>query len=310
MQDICKEYYENLPLAGLTTLKIGGNAQMAFFPENIDELKGVVDYLHAKGEEITVIGAGSNLLVSSKGIKGGAVFTKNFSAIEFLGETMVQVGAGAKSVALAKALLEKELTGLEFLIGIPGTVGGAVTMNSSAHGQEINQTIISCNVFDIETKQIKTYNKSDLELEYRSSFVQNNKHVILSAVFELKKGNRKEISDLMNFHIEYRKEKHPPLTEPNAGSTFRNPKRGVYIGQMLEEIGAKNWIEGGIKISPKHANFLCNTGNATSLDVSRLMSKVYNTIKEKYGYDLIAEIRFVGEKSEEEEKIWKQFQVH
>jgi len=189
-------------------------------------------------------------------------------------------------------------------------VGGAVTMNSSAHGQGIEEVIVSADVLDLKTGEILKLDKSQLNLGYRYSFVEANRHLILSTVFQLKKNDNAKISECMEFHVNYRKEKHPPLTEPNAGSTFRNPEREVYVGKLLEEIGAKNWIEGGAKLSDKHANFLINTGNATSPDVSRLMFKMYNEIKKNFGYELIAEIRYVGDPTEEEEAIWKTFQVH
>lgn len=298
------------PLYNHTTLKIGGNAECAYFPKNVQELLSVIDYLISQNKKITLIGAGSNLLISSKGISGGVIFTGGINGYEFLDNCRIKVDSGMKSAALAKVLLEKSLSGLEFLIGIPGTVGGAVTMNSSAHGQGIDQVIEFAEILDVKTGKITKLDKSDLNLGYRYSFVEPNRHLILNAVFNLNPGSYDKISECMDFHVNYRKEKHPPLTEPNAGSTFRNPERGVYIGQLLEKIGAKSWTEGGARLSQKHANFLLNTGNATSLDVSRLMYKMYNEIKKNFGYELIAEIRYVGEPTEEEEIIWKTFQVH
>lgn len=297
-------------LAEHTTLKIGGNAEMAFFPESVQELLDVVDYLKKTGQKITVVGAGSNLLVSSLGIKGGVIMTSSLKGYEMLSSTTVKVDSGMKSTKFAKVILEQELTGLEFLVGIPGTVGGAVVMNSSAHGQAIKDTIVSADVYDLKTGELMTLDKEALNLSYRSSFVEKNRHLILSAVFELKKASSTEISEKMQWHVDYRAKNHPPLTEPNAGSTFRNPEDGVYVGKMLQELGAKGWIEGGAKISEKHANFLYNFSNATSTDVSKLMYRMYTGIKAKYGYDLIAEIRYVGEFTPEEESIWNQFQVH
>lgn len=305
----CKTY-ENYPLASHTTLKIGGSAEKAFFPSSIDEFLSVRDYLTSLDKKITVIGAGSNLLVSSQGVSGGVVFTSNLNGYEFITDNKIKVYAGMKSVSLAKIALENKLTGLEFLIGIPGTIGGAVTMNSSAHGQGIEDVIESVEILDLYNGQVSEIKKSQLDLGYRYSFIKPSKHLILSAVFNLKKGDPGTIKECMDFHINYRAEKHPPLSEPNAGSTFRNPERKVYIGKLLEDLGAKNWQEGGVKLSDKHANFLLNTGNATSLDVSRLMFKMYNEIKKHHGYELIAEIRYVGNPTEEEEIIWKTFQVH
>lgn len=300
----------NLPLAGYTTLKIGGEAQTAYFPSNTDEILNTINFLKSANKKITVIGAGSNLLVSSKGISGGVILTHNLKNYEIQENGKVKIDCGIKSAQLAKIMLENKLSGLEFLIGIPGSVGGAVTMNSSAHGQGIEHVIESAEVLNIETGEIVYLEKSQLNLGYRYSFVENNKHLILNTTFQLKKDAPKNISEKMDFHINYRKQNHPPLTEPSAGSTFRNPESNVYVGQLFEQLGAKTWIEGGAKVSSIHANFVINMGNATSLDVSRLMHKMYNAVKDKFGYDLIAEIRFVGDSTEEEEKIWKSFQVH
>lgn len=310
MADISEKSLKNYNLAGHTTLKIGGTAEEAYFPSSIQEIQQIREHLVLREKKITIIGAGSNLLVSSSGVSGGVIFTSKLCEYELLEPDLVRVGAGIKSWDLARILYENSLSGLEFLIGIPGTVGGAVTMNSSAHGQAIEDVVIEARVFDIETGNIKILDKSMLQLGYRNSFVEQNKHIILDVTFRLKEDRADEILKRMEFHTNYRKERHPPLTEPTAGSTFRNPQNQVYIGQLLEEIGAKSWREGGAKISEKHANFIINTGRAVSTDVSRLMNKMHDSVLENFGYDLVAEIRFIGVKTSEEEEIWKKFQVH
>ena len=301
---------KNFELGGYTTLKIGGEAEVAFFPSNIDQLITIRDHLILKNKKMTVIGAGSNLLISSKGISGGVILTNNMDNYEILDDKRIKVECGVKSAKLSKFLLNHSLTGLEFLIGIPGSIGGAVTMNSSAHGQSIKDVIENAEVIDLETGEINILDKSEQELSYRESFVKKNKHFILNATFCLNKDDSKAISDRMEFHLNYRKQNHPPLTEPNAGSTFRNPAPNIYIGRLLEQLGSKSWVEGGAKISPLHSNFIINTGNATSLDVSRLMYRMYNEIKNNFGYESISEIRFVGDMTDEEEAIWKNFVVH
>jgi len=313
----------NYSLKEHTTLKIGGNAKNVYFPTSIEEIYAIKNNFICETdipssssstltlrENIIVVGEGSNLLVSSQGVEEKVVFTKNLKNYEFIDEETIKTECGLKSAVLAKILLENNLSGMEFMIGIPGSVGGAVTMNSSAHGQAVEDVIESAEVLDLLTCEIKTLHKEDLSLGYRNSFVEKNRHLILSAIFKLKKADKKEISDKMDFHVNYRKENHPPFTQPNAGSTFRNPERGIHAGRLFEELGAKNWNEGGAKISDKHANFLINTGNATSLDVSRLMSRMHSGVKEKFGYDLIAEIRYIGTYLPEEEEIWKEFTVH
>ena len=306
-QKHCK-MQENCSLKNHTTLKIGGEAKQLYLPESVEEIYEIKS--NACGQKLVVIGEGSNLLVSSQGVDDKVIITKNLKNYEFLDRQTVKVECGLKSSALAKILLEQELTGLEFLIGIPGSVGGAVTMNSSAHGQAIEDVIVSAEVIDLNNCEIKTLCKEDLKLSYRNSFVEKNRHLILNATFKLEKRDKNSIYEKMEFHLNYRQKNHPPLTEPNAGSTFRNPEQGVYVGQLFESLGVKSWKEGGAEVSEKHANFLINTGNATSLDVSRLMQKMHSLVKEKYGYDLIAEIRYIGTPTEEEKKIWKEFTVH
>ncbi|OGI29429.1 MAG: UDP-N-acetylenolpyruvoylglucosamine reductase [Candidatus Melainabacteria bacterium RIFOXYA12_FULL_32_12] len=302
---------QGLDLSSYTTLKIGREAETAYFPSNINEILNIIDSLKKQNKKITVVGIGSNLLVSSQGVSGGVILTQNLKNYEISETGRVKVDCGIKSSKLAQIALEHNLSGLEFLIGIPGSLGGAVTMNSSAHGQGIEDTIESAEVLNIETGEIVTLDKSQLNLGYRYSFVESNKHLILNATFQLKEDDSKNISDKMEFHVNYRKQNHPPLAScPSAGSTFRNPAPGVFVGQLFEQLGAKNWVEGGARVSSIHCNFIVNTGNATSLDVSRLMYKMYNAVKDNYGYDLLAEIRFVGDATEEEEMIWKSFQVH
>ena len=299
---------QNYSLREHTTLKIGGNAKIAYLPSSVEEINEIKN--NSDGKKIIVIGEGSNLLVSSQGVEEKVVFTKNLKKHEFIDDLTIKAECGLKSASLAKILLENNLSGMEFMIGIPGSVGGAVTMNSSAHGQAIVDVIESAEVLDLSTGEIIFLNKEDLKLTYRNSFVEKNRHLILNTVFKLKKAENKEILEKMEFHIKYRKDNHPALTEPNAGSTFRNPERGVYSGKLFEELGAKNWKEGGAKVSEKHSNFLVNTGNATSLDVSRLMHRMHSGVKNKFGYDLIAEIRYIGIPTQEEAEIWKNFTVH
>lgn len=293
-----------------TTLKIGGEAEIAFFPTNRDELVEAINYLKTNNKNITLIGLGSNLLVSSTGIEGGVIITSGMKTVEFLDDFTIKADAGVKSVIVAKRLLEKSLTGLEFLIGIPGSIGGAVYMNSGAHKQEINHCIKEVEVFDFDTNEIKTLSKEECGLSYRTSVFQSNNQIILNVTFELKSGESAAIKERMDFNLNYRAQNHPPVKECNAGSTFRNPEAGVAVGRLLEELGAKTWEIGDMRISQKHANFITNIGEATSIDASRMMFKMASEVKSKYGYDISPEIKFIGRRTEEEEKIWQTFQKH
>lgn len=306
----CK-YIENYNLAAHTTFKIGGNAEIAFFPASDEEVIEAINFLKTNNKKISVIGAGSNLLVSSNGLNGGVVFTAGLKDYSINEDGTVCFNSGLKSTKVAKLLHEAEFSGLEFLIGIPGSLGGAVVMNSSAHGQSIKDVITGVDILNIETAEIEYLDKDELKLDYRSSFVEEGKHIILNAYFKLEKAEKTKIMELMQYNLSYRKNNHPPVNEANAGSTFRNPAQGIYTGKLLEELGAKgNWAEGDAIISTKHANFVTNKDKATSLDVSRLMYKMYNEIKNKYGYELIAEVRYLGDFTQEEETIWKTISAH
>ena len=184
--------FENYPIKEQTTLKIGGNACEVYIPNKVEDIYEIKNFL--SDEKITVIGQGSNILVSSQGVKEKVLLTKNLKNYEFLDETTIKVGCGLKSSCLAKMLFENKLAGLEFLIGIPGSVGGAVTMNSSAHGQAIKDVIECVEVIDFQDNEIHTFNKSELKLSYRNSFVEKNKHFVLNATFRLKKDESENIS--------------------------------------------------------------------------------------------------------------------
>ena len=212
IESILAKSPKQFALGGYTTLKIGGGAEIAFFPSNIDQILAIRDHLISNNKKMTIIGAGSNLLISSKGISGGVILANNLDNYEFFDDKRIKVDCGVKSTKLAKLLLDHSLTGLEFLIGIPGSVGGAVTMNSSAHGQSIKDVIEHAEVIDLETGEISIFDKAALELDYRKSFVRKNKHFILNATFCLDKDDTKAISDRMEFHLNYRKQNHPPLT--------------------------------------------------------------------------------------------------
>lgn len=304
MEISCK-YIENYPLKKHTTYKIGGSAEIAFFPKDEKEFSQAVKYAKLNNMNITVIGGGSNLLISSQGVKGAVIITTEMNGYEFLSDNSVKAFCGMKSPVLAKILQEKGLSGLEFLIGIPGTIGGAVAMNSSALKQSIKDTLIEAEVFDLGAEEIKVFSKEQLKLNYRTSALTDSNLVLLSAVFELVKSTPENVQQRMNENLLWRKEKHPPINEPNAGSIFRNPAEGVFAGELIEKAGLKRAVSGGAKISEKHANFIINSTNATSLDISRLMFKMYNEVNSKFGYKLKPEIKYIGIFSKEEEEIWK-----
>ncbi|MCQ2957742.1 MAG: UDP-N-acetylmuramate dehydrogenase [Candidatus Gastranaerophilales bacterium] len=296
---------ENYELKSLTTLKIGGNAQFAFIPENIEEMADIIKYCNKENKKFNIIGAGSNLLISSKGVDDITIITKNLKEIKKLDETRISAQCGVKSANFSRFVYDYELAGGEFLIGIPGSIGGAIYMNAGAHGQNIKDIIESVKILDLNSNDIKEIPFSELYFNYRSSIFSDKNYKILEATFNLPKGEKEKIKERMDFHVNYRAEHHPPLTEYSAGSTFRNPE-GDYAANLLEKVGAKEYIENDkVRFSVKHANFLYNFNDATSLDVVRLMYKMWDRVNKEFNIKLHPEIKFIGNKTDEEIELWE-----
>ena len=298
--------YENYDLKNNTTSKISSVAKVVYIPESKEEF---VNLLKTFDSMPVIIGGGSNVLLSSHGVDTPVILTTNLRDITINNNT-IKAQCGVKTGVLSKTAADNNLSGMEFLFVIPATVGGVVKMNSSAHSQSIKDIIISAEVFDMGQKKVLTLSNEELELSYRTSILQKKPLVLLEAVFNLEKQNRELIDKRMQENLDYRKEKQPALTEPNFGSTFRNPQ-GAAVGKMIEELGLKGTVEGGAKISEIHGNFIVNfSKHATSTDVLRLMFKMYNAVKQKFGYEIKTEVIFIGNMTEEEKKIWTLIKSH
>ena len=292
------DYIENYELKNHTTFKIGGLAQRAFFPTTVEELCELLETL----KNPIVLGCCSNVLISSKGVEQDVILTSKLNNFEF-DNNVVTAQCGVKVPMLAKAAEEKGLSGFEFMIGFPGSVGGAVYMNASAHSQALSDTFKTCRVFDMDSKKVLELNKDELKFGYRSSVLQEKNYILLDAKFELRPLPKEEITAVMQRNLEFRKDKQPSLVMPNVGSIFRNPPNDS-AGRLLEKAGVKGLKEGGAQVWLGHANFIVNVENATSKDVSLLINKMYNMVKEKYTIELVPEVKYIGLKSEEEEKLW------
>lgn len=296
-------YIENLDLSSYTTFKIGGRADKAYLPKSRDDLFKIIESIDFEKERPIILGAGSNLLVSSNGYRGTVIITKDMNNLSLINPITIEAESGVCSPFLAKFCLKNNLTGLEFLIGIPGTLGGALFMNSSANNQCVSDTLESLEVINIDTKELKSYKKDNLGFSYRKSLIDNKKELIISAIFSLKKANTELVQNKMNEVINFRKTKQPKGF--NAGSIFKNPSKDTSAGYLLDKSCTKGWNEGDAQVTQLHANFINNLGNATSLDVSRLMLRMKDAVKDKTGYVIYPEIKYVGEPTKEEEIIWK-----
>ncbi len=284
------EIIKNEPMKNHTTFKIGGVADEFCQAKSIEEIKELTEY--AKGKQIPylVIGNGSNILVSDKGIRGLVIkLAGDFADYEISGD-VIKAKSGALLGTLAKAALSAGLSGMEFASGIPGSLGGAVYMNAGAYGGQMSDIVKS--VTYLENGEIKKIDR-DFGFGYRKSLFADLGAIVLEAELQLKKDDFGEIKAKMEDYKDRRNEKQP-LNMPSAGSVFKRPE-GNFAGKLIEDAGLKGCKIGGALVSEKHAGFIVNTGNATCADVVALIKHIKKTVKEKFGVELETEVRIEGE---------------
>ncbi len=281
------------PMSRHTTLKLGGPADYLVFPRSAEEIRALFAEAGAYEMPVTVIGHGSNLLVLDGGIRGLVIsVSKNMRSIRREGNSLIaQAGAMLGSVAAEAA--EDGLAGLEFASGIPGTVGGAMTMNAGAYGGEMAQVVSRVNGITPEGEPVSLSN-ADMQFGYRTSAVGRLNFVVTEAVFSLTPGEPEEIRARMAELNAKRAEKQP-LDQASAGSTFKRPE-GYYAAALIDQCGLKGYAVGGAQVSLKHAGFLINNGG-TSKDFVELMEKVQEIVGERAGVKLEPEIRILGEEA-------------
>lgn len=291
--------------ANFTTYRIGGPLEEAYQPTSEAELVAVLKEAYRSGKKLTILGWGGNTIIASAGIRGVTVITRKLDWVEPKSETRIAFAAGVHLAKSASAALKQSLTGGEYMIGIPGTIGGAIRMNAGALGQETAELVRSVNLFNLESGEVETWLPEQLGFSYRKSTINPQKHIILSAELEFQPGNAAEISATMDKSVNFRKTHHPK--EPNGGSVFKNPSKDMPAGKLLEELGAKgNWREGGAMVSPLHGNFIVNIDKATSADVLKLMLRMKRAIHGRYGLDAHPENLFLGEATAEEQALWQE----
>ncbi len=276
-----------------TSFKIGGAADKVIMPETENELIEAVKDCEKEKVNYYVMGNGSNILVRDGGIRGTVIIIeKNLSHINIEGNK-IRVQSGALLSKLSKRALEHSLKGLEFAGGIPGTVGGAITMNAGAYGGEMKDVVSKVKVLDKEGKIVE-YSGEEMNFRYRGSRVQDQGLIVLEVEMELKEGNYDEIKEKMNDLTRRRKTKQP-LEYPSAGSTFKRPE-GYYAGKLIQDSGLKGLRHGGAQVSEKHSGFIINAENASSEDVENLIKVIQKIVKDKYNVTLEPELKVIGEK--------------
>lgn len=282
-------YIYDAPLKDLVWFRAGGPAEILFRPADADDL---ATFLAAKAEgtRVSVIGVGSNLLIRDGGIPGVVVrLPAAFGKIEANG-TRVRAGAAALDAAVARAAAEAGIAGLEFLRGIPGTIGGALRMNAGCYGKEIKDVLVEATAIDANGNK-HVLSNADMGFTYRHSGVPQD-YIFVEAVFEGERGKPDDIRARMNALVEQR-ENTQPVKSKTGGSTFQNPP-GHKAWQLIEEAGCRGLTIGGAQVSEKHCNFLINTGDATAADIENLGEEVRKRVKAKSGVTLEWEIKRVG----------------
>ena len=280
----------NEPMKNHNGFKTGGNADIFITLGDRELLCALVETANSLEIPLFILGKGSNLLVSDKGIEGAVVSLAKMDEIIIDGET-VTAKAGTSLTALCVAAANEGLSGLEFAYGIPGSVGGALYMNAGAYGGEMADVVFDAR-FVTQNGGVGTIGKEDMNLGYRTSCFKQNGNIITDVTFKLKKGDKEEIWEKMNTLMGKRRDKQP-LEYPSAGSTFKRPE-GYFAGALIEENGFKGKGVGGAEVSEKHAGFVINKSDATTKDILDLMKKIQETVLEKNGVKLEPEVIFVG----------------
>ena len=287
-------------LASHTSIQIGGPADVLIYPEDTRDIQTILK--NREKTPLYILGEGTNLLASDRGIRGIVISLKEcfkeikrplfFKKEDGKRRAVIKAGAGAKMSYLAKHAARFSLTGIERLVGIPGSLGGAIIMNAGAEGTEIGPFLRSVTRMT-RNGEIETLKREDLSFQYRKTIFPDEPGIIIEAEIELEEGDRSEIMTTMDSHLS-RRAQTQPLTIPNSGSIFKNPE-GDAAGRIIESIGLKGYSIGKAGVSIRHANFIVNKGGATAKDVTQLIKHIQKEVKEKTNIDLQTEIVIIGD---------------
>ena len=295
-QKFCREFGSDRvlleePMKRHTTFRIGGPAEVFVMPGNLEEVQRILEICRTEDLPYFILGNGSNLLVSDHGYRGVIIqLDRNLGEITVKG-TEIRAAAGSLLSTIAATARKSSLTGFEFAGGIPGTLGGAVTMNAGAYGGEMKDVLKEVTVMN-QDGEILTIPADKLELGYRTSIIKTAGYIVLEAVISLKEGNIEEITALGR-KLSAQRIKKQPLEYPSAGSTFKRPE-GYFAGKLIMDSNLRGYRVGGAQVSEKHCGFVINAGGATAEDVSILMKNVTDIVYEKFGVKLEPEVKFLG----------------
>lgn len=280
------------PMSRHTSFRIGGPADMMAMPKNETELCNLLQKAAANNIPVTLIGNGSNLLVRDKGIRGLVIKLGNMLNEIKVEENGITFGSGVSLALASRKAAENSFTGMEFAVGIPGSIGGAVYMNAGAYDGEMANVVASVRVMDAEGK-VTVLSADDLQFAYRKTALQNSGLIVTSVTVTLKKAEQSDIYAKMDDFSQRRISKQP-LELPSAGSMFKRPP-GYFAGTLIDQTGLKGYTVGGAQVSEKHAGFVVNIGNATAADVLQLIKDVQNRVMAAHGVYLQPEVLVIGE---------------
>ena len=281
-------------LASHTWLKTGGNADIFFIPEDVNDLRKFLKSIKSN-LSFYILGAGSNTLFRDFGFDGAVIkLSKNFDYVKFINDKEFKVGAATNCIKLARFLAKNYATGLEFFSGIPGSIGGAIKMNAGAYGHETSKLLTKIKLLDSKDGKIKEIIPKDYKMQYRQTSFPDE-YIFLEATFKYVKNNNiadslKKINELVS-----KRELTQPIQEKTSGSTFKNPLHKK-AWKLIQESGCKNYKLGKAYLSRIHSNFIINGGGATSNDIEKLGEKIIHKVHKKFGIKLVWEIKIIGRK--------------
>ena len=284
---------ENISLSNFTTWRIGGPAEWIAQPKNNEEMKYLIHWINQRKMTCNIIGAGSNLLINDKGIKGLSLCMRQLKGIKIdKNSGIIEVLSGEMLPTLARKAAANGLHGLEWAVGIPGTIGGAVVMNAGAQGQCISNYLESITTLSLKG-EYKLIKASDLNFRYRYSLLQEEQLIVISARLKLESGHREsKIRQITNENFHHRL-RTQPYKDQSCGSVFRNPEP-LKAAKLIEELGLKGFCYGGAEISKIHSNFIINANKASSADVQGLIKYIQKKVLDAYGILLETEVKQCG----------------
>lgn len=284
----------HIPLATLTSFRVGGPAEWYVAPRTYEELQASFEWAQVEGLPITLLGAGSNLLISDRGLSGLVIGTRRLRQTQFDSATgQVTVGAGEPLPRFAWQVARQGWQGMEWAVGIPGTVGGAVVMNAGAHGGCAADSLLNAHVL-LPDRTTRIFTPQDLGYAYRTSILQGKNWLVTQATFQLKPGaDPAQVTAETSVHLNQRRATQP-YHLPSCGSVFRNPNH-YKAGWLIEQLGLKGYQIGGAQIAQRHANFILNCGSANANDIFQLICHAQQAVNHQWNLWLEPEVQILGE---------------